>query len=405
MNKRIPPCMVTLFTGGIDNHYACGLGKSLAMSGITVDVICNTDMDTHEMRNTANLRLITLYDKPPRRQSIGRKLLMYARVYLRLIRYAATSSARIVHILWHYKLTAFDRTLLLIYYKALGKQVVFTAHNINAGERDGFDSLSNRLSLRIQYHLVDHIFVHTGKMKHQLVETFGIQEKKITVIPFGMYDMVPQSTLTSAEAKQRLGLCSSNRTILFFGRIAPYKGIDLLVDAFGRLALQNKSYRLIIAGEPMKESEQQWAHLQQVIEQSPMRQQVCQHTRFIDDNEIELYFKAADVLVLPYTQIFQSGVLFMAYSFGLPVIATDVGSFGGDIIAGVTGFVCKPGDPVDLSKVIETYFSSELFRMLDERRAGIQKLFHESHSWGVAAGKTSDVYAELMGHKQLQYST
>ncbi len=57
--------MVTLFTGGIDNHYACGLGKSLAMSGTSVDVICNTDMDTHEMRNTANLRLITLYDKPP----------------------------------------------------------------------------------------------------------------------------------------------------------------------------------------------------------------------------------------------------------------------------------------------------------------------------------------------------
>ena len=177
------------------------------------------------------------------------------------------------------------------------------------------------------------------------------------------------------------------------------------MDAFGRIALQDKSYRLIIAGEPMKESEQEWANLQQVIEQSPMRPQVLQHTRFIGDNEIELYFKAADVLVLPYTQIFQSGVLFMAYSFGLPVIATDVGSFGGDIIAGVTGFVCKPGDPVDLSKVIEMYFSSDLFRMLDERRAGIQRFVHESHSWGVAAGKTSDVYAELMGHKQLQYST
>jgi glycosyltransferase involved in cell wall biosynthesis len=242
-------------------------------------------------------------------------------------------------------------------------------------------------------------------MKKQLVETFGAREKKITVIPFGMYDMVPQSTLTSADAKQRLGLSDSDRTILFFGRIAPYKGIDLLVDAFGRIARQDKSYRLIIAGEPMKESEQQWAHLQQIIEQSPIRQQVCQHTRFIGDDEIELYFKAADVLVLPYTQIFQSGVLFMAYSFGLPVIATDVGSFGRDIIAGVTGFVCKPGNPVDLSQVIEMYFSSDLFRKSDERRTNIQKLIHESHSWDVAAGKTSNVYAELMGYSQLEYST
>ena len=80
MNKRIPPRMVTLLTGGIDKHYACGLGKSLAMSGITVDVICNTDMDTDDMRNTPNLRLIVLYDKVRQHQSIARKLLMYAGV-------------------------------------------------------------------------------------------------------------------------------------------------------------------------------------------------------------------------------------------------------------------------------------------------------------------------------------
>jgi D-inositol-3-phosphate glycosyltransferase len=405
MNKRIPPRIVTLLTGGIDKHYACGLGRSLATSGITVDVIGNTDMDTYEMRNTNNLRLIPLYEKPRRHQSMTRKLLMCARVYLRLIRYAANSSAGIVHILWNYKVAAFDRTFLLLYYKALGKQVVFTAHNVNAAERDGIDSLLNRISLRIQYRLLDHIFVHTDKMKHQLVKTFGMREEKITVIPFGTYDMVPQSTLTPADAKRHLGLCGTDRAILFFGRIAPYKGIDLLVDAFGRVALQDKGYRLIIAGEPMKESERQWAHLQQVIEQSPMRQQVLQRTHFIGDNEIELYFKAADVLVLPYTQIFQSGVLFMAYSFGLPVIATDVGSFGRDIIAGETGFVCKPGDPVDLSRVIEMYFSSELFKTLDKRRADIRKLIHDSHSWDIAAGKTSSVYAELMAHKQLQYST
>jgi D-inositol-3-phosphate glycosyltransferase len=396
--------MVTLLTGGIDNHYACGLGKSLAMSGISVDLICKTDLDTDEMRNTPNLSIRTLYGTPRRYQSKGRKLLAYARIYLKLIHHAAISSARIVHILWNYKVPVFDRTVLLIYYKVLRKQVVFTAHNINAAERDGVDSFLNRLSLRIQYRLVDHIFVHTEKMKDQLVQTFGVKDKKITVIPFGTYDMVPQSAITSAEAKQRLGLSSSDRAILFFGRIAPYKGIDLLVEAFERIALQDKSYCLIIAGEPMKESEQQWAHVQQAIEQGPVRQQVHQHTRFIADSEIELYFKAADVLVLPYTRIFQSGVLFMAYSFGLPVIASDVGSFGQDIIAGETGLVCKAGDPGDLAKVIEMYFSSELYSMLDERRAGIRKFIQERNSWSIVAAKTSDVYAGLAGFRQLRYS-
>ena len=59
--------------------------------------------------------------------------------------------------------------------------------------------------------------------------------------------------------------------------------------------------------------------------------------QFIPDEEMELYFKAADVLVLPYKEIFQSGVLFLAYSFGLPVIATDVGSFREDIVEGQDG--------------------------------------------------------------------
>lgn len=404
-NKRVTGCMVTLLSGGIDNHYACGLGKSLARSGISVDLICNTDLDTHDMRNTPNLRLITLYGNPTRYQSMSRKLLTCARVYLRLMHHAATSSARIVHVLWNYKVPVFDRTVLLTYYKVIGKQVVFTAHNINAAERDGADSFINRLTLRIQYRLVDHIFVHTEKMKAQLIKTFGVREKKITIIPFGAYDMVPQTTLTPAEAKERLGLQNSDRTILFFGRIAPYKGIDFLVEAFERIALQDKNYRLIIAGEPMKESVGQWTRLQRAIEQSSMREQVRQDVRFIEDSQIELYFKAADVLVLPYTEIFQSGVLFMAYSFGLPVIASDVGSFGQDILQGVNGFVCRPCDSLDLSRVIEMYFASELFRTIDARRGSIQKMIQERHSWDIVAVKTSDVYDGLTRFRQLQYST
>lgn len=397
--------MVTVLTGGIDNHYACGLGKSLARSGVSVDLICNTDLDTYDMRNTPNLRLMTLYGNPSQSQGMSRKLLACVRVYLRLIYHAATSSARIVHILWNYKVPVFDRTVLLAYYKAIGKQVVFTAHNVNAAERDGVDSFINRLSLRIQYHLLDHIFVHTEKMKQQLMKTFGVREKKITIIPFGAYDMVPQTTLTPAEAKDRLELKNSDRTILFFGRIAPYKGIDFLLQAFEQLAAQDKSYRLIIAGEPMKELAGQWVRLQQAIEQSPVREQVRQDVRFIEDSEIELYFKAADVLVLPYTEIFQSGVLFMAYSFGLPVIASDVGSFRQDIIEGVNGFVCRPCDALDLSRVIETYFSSELFKRLDEQRASIQRVIRERHSWEIVAGKTGGVYGCLTGFQQVQYGT
>ncbi len=97
--------------------------------------------------------------------------------YAKLIRYAATAKPRIFHILWNNKFELFDRTLLMLYYKLLGKKIVFTVHNVNAGRRDSKDTRLNRLTLRIQYRLADHIFVHTEKMKRELIEEFGVQER------------------------------------------------------------------------------------------------------------------------------------------------------------------------------------------------------------------------------------
>lgn len=395
MNGQASSLKIALFTGGIDKHYACGLSESLASSGVVVDLICNDEMSTRGRQNTPNLNLFSLYATPQNYRGRLRKLMAILVAYVRMLLYAATSPAPIFHILWNYKFRMFDRTLFLIFCKLLGKRLVFTAHNVNKGERDGTDSFLNQKSLRIQYRLVDHILVHTSKMKEQLVQMFGVQDEKITVVPFGTYDMVPQSALTAAEARQRLGLSSANQTILFFGHIAPYKGIDLLVSAFARIAAQNKGSRLVIAGGPMKESEEQWEQVQKVIENSPMRDQVLQHDQFIDDHDIEMYFKAADVLVLPYTHIFQSGVLFMSYTFGLPVIATDIGSFSRDILEGFTGYLCRPNDPNHLADVIERYFSSEMFRNLDEQRTKIKRFIHASHSWEVAAARTAEVYGQL----------
>lgn len=399
--NRLPSSRIALLTGGIDKHYAGGLVNALASAGVAVDMICNTDMETPQLRSLPGLNLLSLYAIPQTYASAFRKLSAVLWAYARIIRYAATSNVSIFHILWNYKFPYFDRTFLLLYFKLIGKRVVFTAHNVNAGERDGSDSLLNRLSLTMQYRIVDHIFVHTEKMQEQIVEVFGGRKDKISIIPFGTYDMVPQSSLSCSEAKNRLGLRPTDRTILFFGRIVPYKGLDLLVNAFLHIASQNPGYRLVIAGEPMKGAERHWGQVRETIEKSPARERVIQHTRFIADHEIELYFKGADVLVLPYTQIFQSGVLFMAYSFGLPVIATDVGSFRDDIRAGVTGYVCRPNDPADLARVIEMFFRSDLFEELDFRRTSIKDAIAESHSWNIAASMTAERYAQV-GRSEFQ---
>ena len=119
------------------------------------------------------------------------------------------------------------------------------------------------------------------------------------------------------------------------------------------------------------------------------------------DEETELYFKAADVLILPYTHIFQSGVLFLGYSFGLPAIAADVGSLREEIIEGKTGLVFKAQDSSALARAIEQYFASELFRHLESRRPEIKAYANERYSWNKVAATTAAVYANLLGGRQI----
>ena len=117
---------------------------------------------------------------------------------------------------------------------------------------------------------------------------------------------------------------------------------------------------------------------------------------FIPDDETEVYFKAADVLVLPYRHIYQSGVLFLGYSFGLPVLAADVGSLKDDIVEGKTGFVFRPEDPVDLARDHRTVFRERLIRGVERRTAGDTGLCDERHSWDVVGQMTMSVYAGLL---------
>ncbi len=386
---------VALLTGGFDKPYAFGLALALASKGVWLDVIGSDDVDSPEMHTVPKLNFLNLWGSK-HDASLVRKISRVLIYYTRLLRYATVAEAKIFHILWNNKFQFLDRTLLMLYYKLLGKKVVLTAHNVNAGKRDSNDSLFNRSTLRAQYRLADHVFVHTEKMKRELLRDFGVHERTVSVIPFGINNSVPHTDLTPGEAKQRLGIRDSERTILFFGAIRPYKGLEHLVNAFQQLAATHSEYRLIIAGESRKGAEQYLDEIQRTINGHVSRRQVLQEIRYIPDEETELYFKAADVLALPYTHVFQSGVLFLGYSFGLPVVGADVGSIREEIIEGRTGFLCRSCDSADLAKAIEKYFESDLFKNLDNRRQEIREYANAKHSWDIVGEMTREVYTELL---------
>lgn len=386
---------VAVLTAGRDKPYALGLAAALIEQGVGLDFIGSDEVNAPELHGTPLVNFLNLRGDQSLAAGPVQKITRVLAYYWRLLAYAVTARPKVFHILWHNKFDFLDRTLVMGFYKLLGKRLVFTAHNVNAGKRDGCDTVWNRVSLKSQYCLANQVLVHTEMMKRELQQEFGVPERKITVIPFGINNTLPNTKLTKAEARARLGLSPGDKTVLFFGNIAPYKGLEYLTAAFGQLAARDRGYRLVIAGRP-KGCEDYWAGIRDEMERADIRDRVIEKIEFIPDEEVEVYFKAADLLVLPYTLIFQSGVLFLGYSFGLPVLVADVGSLKEEIVVGRTGLVCRAKDSEALAQSIEDYFGSDLYRELEQRRPEIRAFANERYSWTRVGEITKSVYARLL---------
>ena len=388
---------IGMLTGGFDKPYVFGLTQALIAKGLYVDLVGGDAVDCPEFHTSSNVNFLNFRHNAGKDASLVRKVTSVLGLYARLIHYAAVSKAKVFHILWNNRFSIFDRTLLMLYYKMLGKKVVFTAHNVNAGIRDSSDSVANRLTLKAQYRLANQVFVHTEKMKREMMNQFGVRETAITVIPFGINNAVPNTKLTPQDARRQLGIKQCEKTLLFFGNIGPYKGLEYLVAAFQQVLERIPDARLIIAGKLRGDAEKYANEIFQTVDRDIAPGRVVRRIEYVPDAETEVYFKAADVFVLPYKFVAQSGVLFLGYSFGVPAIATDVGSLREDIVEGETGFLCKPCDSESLASAIEKYFASDLYRNLDNRRPQIRDYANRHHSWDVVAERTLNVYAELLG--------
>jgi glycosyltransferase involved in cell wall biosynthesis len=156
--------------------------------------------------------------------------------------------------------------------------------------------------------------------------------------------------INPAEARFLLDLDSNKKTLLFFGLIRDYKGLDLLISA---MSLLDESFQLIIAGECYGD----FGKYQQVIDNSPAKSRIKAMNRYITDEEVPQLFSAADLLVTPYRSATQSGVIPVAYHFDVPVLATDVGGLKESIERAGTGIVCFPTIE-SLSENIQKFFRS-----------------------------------------------
>ncbi len=198
--------------------------------------------------------------------------------------------------------------------------------------------------------------------------------------PHPLYDHFG-SSLPQAEAQEKLGVPQGKKVLLFFGLIRAYKGLDLLIEAFKQLG---EDYYLLIAGEPYED----YKPLAEAIEQSGASERVGQFIRYIPDEEVPLFFSAADVCVLPYKSATQSGVVSISYQFDLPAIVTDVGSLKEMVDPYKAGLVVEEPSPNAIANAVREYFGQN-----PENYRENVRVFKDQYSWdGLAAKITSRVF-------------
>ena len=388
---------VALLTAGKDPHYARALARELRAKGIDVAFVGSDDLMPIQEGGPGRLEFHNLIG--PQGGTLPAKVWRVLRYYGRLLRFAVRTDAQLFHILWFRKLPVLERTVLNAFFRILGKKLLFTAHNVDDRARDGKAAgMADRLSLTFLYRAVHHVFVHTERMKQELLRQFRVPAQNITVIPFGINDLIPPSSLSRAEAKHRCGFAADERVVLFFGNIAPYKGLEDLVRAFADLARDGGRYTLLLAGHPKDRScEPYWGGIEALIDELGLGPRVRKELGYIPDAQVGEIFRASDVSVLPYRRVYQSGVLALSYAQGVPAIVADVGSLKDDVIEGETGLVFRPGDVSDLASKLRDYFAADLFADLDTRSRKIQEYGAERFSWTRNADLTCAVYARTAG--------
>lgn len=389
---------VSVFNGAGQADYLYGLISGLVKTPIKKIDVLDINLSESLFNDFGKVRFHVVYKYQKKNASYLKKAYNLLRFYFLQSAHLLFSKKRVIHFQWLDRYYVTDRILLPLLTRLRGHKMVFTVHNVNAGKRDKRDSYYNRFTLHMVYNLSNHLIVHTPASKNELIEEFNVDPNKISIIKHGMNNKVTVKGLNQLEARKEFNIDQQKKVILFFGNIDYYKGLDILLDSLIYLPESlKKDIVLLIAGN--YKSVEYISNIRVSIENSPINNQIISHIKFINDTDIERYFMAADCIVLPYRDIYQSGVLFMAYNFGLPCLATRVGNFENDIPDGKTGYLIDKIDSVQVANTIVKYFSSELFKDLNKTRNAIRDWSNNQFSWDTIGKDTYNVYQKLKSDK------
>jgi D-inositol-3-phosphate glycosyltransferase len=224
-------------------------------------------------------------------------------------------------------------------------RVICICDNVLPHERRPGDAAFTRYAFRS----VDGFIVQSDAVERDLTSFW--KGARYRNVPHPVYSLFG-APIGKSEARRALGI-TAERVLLFFGYVRKYKGLDVLLEALARLPL-DLGLHLLVAGEFYDPE----AGYHNQIRSLGIAERVTLRSDYLPNDQVHLYFSAADAVVLPYRSATQSGIAQIAYNFDTPVIATDVGGLREVVLDDRTGLLVPPGDPSALADAIARFYAS-----------------------------------------------
>ena len=244
-------------------------------------------------------------------------------------------------------------------------KILFICHNVFPHERFPMDKWLTKAALKP----ADYYITHSNSDAEDLKSIIINPDLRITVHP--AYNFFKQKNMKKEDARRALDIKKEEKAILFFGLVREYKGLRHLLNAMK--LLRGLKVKLIIAGDFSGER----AAYDTMIKNNKIGEDVKIYDGHIPIGEVEKFFAACDLVVLPYESATQSGVIQVAYSFGKPVLATRVGGLPDVVINGETGYLVEPQNPEQIASAIIDFYAENRAEAFED---GIEREKYK-YSW------------------------
>lgn len=368
--------------GGMD-YYDFGLCQGLSEAGMDVVLhTCDETASPQDVGFSCRFDYRNIYGKAP---AWGRGL-CYLKGTVKSILSALQEKCLICH--FHFFHVGVLQFLDVSLARLTGRKVVITVHDV-----ESFVSKPESAKLScLVYRRAHALIVHNIYSKEALIQYVGLNPEVVDVIPHGNYLHAIIELPARSLALKDLDLPPKAKVILFFGQIKEVKGLDLLIEAMPAVLANVSEAVLLVAGRPWK---CEFSGYKEQIVRLGIEENCVTHIRYIPYEEVATYYAAADIVVLPYRCIYQSGVLLMAMSYQKPVLVSDLPGMLDIVQDGETGFVFKKNDIDNLAEKLSTVLVDDAARHRVSENGYEYVVNH--HDWNAIGHQTSALYKTLLG--------